>query len=118
MHPQGIVIYPRGAVSKMFWRPRTPRETHLPHGGAYCTPMGSIGVAAWIAKLAFLALLAWGWISRDLGRGGGTVFLVLGAAAWLGLPRISNGENFVTPALALIDIALVFAIFKGDLRIG
>jgi hypothetical protein len=80
--------------------------------------MGSIGAAAWIAKLAFLALLAWGWISRDLGRVGAAVFLVLAAAVWLGLPRISNGENFVTPALALIDIALVFAIFKGDLRIG
>jgi len=47
-----------------------------------------------------------------------TVFAVLAVLAWVGLPRVPNGANFVTVALALIDIALAFAIFKGDVRIG
>ena len=47
-----------------------------------------------------------------------TVFVLLGLVAWIGLPRmVPNGALFVTSALALLDIALVFAVFKGDVRI-
>jgi hypothetical protein len=80
--------------------------------------MGSIAVAAWIAKGAFLVLLAVGVWSGDLRRTGTAVFLALGLSIWLALPYVPNGVNFVTPALAILDIGLVFAVFKKDVRIG
>lgn len=81
--------------------------------------MGSVSVGAWIAQLALPVLLLVGWMRDELGPKGAGVCLALAAAAWFGLPRlIPNGEWFVTPALALLDIALVLVVFKGDLRIG
>jgi hypothetical protein len=80
--------------------------------------VGSITLAASIARFAFLALLLWGWATGAL-RGRALVgFVSIGVAAWMLLPRLQNGDLFVTPALAVVDIALVFAIFKGDVRIG
>jgi len=79
--------------------------------------MGSIGVAAWIAKLAFVGLLITGRMNGALGVRGLVVFLVLGAVAWFGLSSFEWGRDYVTSVLAVIDIALVFTIFKGDVRI-
>ena len=79
--------------------------------------VGSIAVAAWVAKLAFVLLLTLGIAYDELGYRGCTMFVVLGAAAWFGLPSI-GGEALVTTALALIDVALVFVVFKGDVKIG
>lgn len=79
--------------------------------------MGSITIAAWIAKLAFIALLALGIAYDEIGPRGAAVFLVLGAGAWFGLPRV-GGEALVTSVLAVVDIALVFVVFKGDVRLG
>jgi len=81
--------------------------------------MGSAGVAAWIARLAFPILLLFGWMRSELGPKSTSVFVLLGLIAWIGLPRIvPNGELFVTSALALLDIALVLVVLKGDVRIG
>ena len=80
--------------------------------------LGSVAIAAWIARLAFPILLVWGWLSGELGVRAVIIFVLIGLAAWLGLPRLASGGNLVTPALAAIDIALVFAVFKGDVRIG
>ena len=44
------------------------------------------------------------------------VFVVLGLIVWVALPR-PFGANCVTPALAVLDIALVFTVFKGDVRV-
>ena len=79
--------------------------------------MGSVGIAAWVAKIAFVALLIWGAASGELRPKSIAVFLVLGVAAWIGLPYAPRGSDFVTSALALIDIALVFAVFKRDIRL-
>jgi hypothetical protein len=79
--------------------------------------MGSAGIAAWIAKIAFLALLVWGATAGELRPKAITVFLLLGIGAWIGLPYLPGGSDFVTSALALIEIALVFAVFKGDIRL-
>lgn len=79
--------------------------------------MGSVGIAAWIAKIAFLALLIWGATSGELRSTGIAVFLVLGIGAWIGLPYVARGGDFVTPALALIDVALVFVVLKRDIRL-
>jgi hypothetical protein len=80
--------------------------------------MGSVGIAAWIAVLAFPTILVWGWFSGELGPKGTAVFAVLAAAVWFGLPQVPNGENLKTSGLAVIDIALVLAVFKRDVRIG
>lgn len=80
-------------------------------------PVGSIGIAAWIAKLAFVGLLIGGWTSGELRLKATLVFALLGVAAWIGLPYLPRGRDFVTPALAVIDIALVFAVCKRDVRI-
>jgi hypothetical protein len=78
--------------------------------------VGSVGIAAWIAKLAFVGLLIIGWTSGELRRKGTAVFVALGVAAWIGLPYLPRGGDFVTSAMALIDVALVFVVYKGDVR--
>jgi hypothetical protein len=45
------------------------------------------------------------------------VFVLLGLSVWIGLPRLPNGGDFVTSALAVLDIALVLIVFKEDVRI-
>ncbi|HET9358300.1 MAG TPA: hypothetical protein VFO58_01035 [Vicinamibacterales bacterium] len=80
--------------------------------------MGSVGVAAWIAGIAFPTLLLIGWLTGELGPKAAAAFAILGAAAWIGLPRIPNGAMLVTPALAVMDIVLVLVVFKRDIRIG
>lgn len=43
------------------------------------------------------------------------VFLMLGVAAWIGLPYVPHGGELATSALAIVDVALMFAVFKGDI---
>jgi hypothetical protein len=71
-----------------------------------------------IPKLAFVGLLIAAVVSREAGRTGVAVFLALGAAAWFGLPYLPRGSDFVTPALAIIDVVLVLIVFRGDVRLG
>jgi len=42
------------------------------------------------------------------------MFLALGFIVWLGLPRLRNGASLVAPTLALLDLALIFALFGRD----
>jgi hypothetical protein len=75
--------------------------------------MGSITVAGWIAYLAFWILLIYGWAIDELHAPAITVFLVLWIAARFGLPYAGAGGFFIA-CVAILDIALVFTIFKGD----
>ena len=70
----------------------------------------------WVAHGAFWALLAIGWFSDELGLRGTTVFLVLWLSGFFGLPFLPYGAALFSPFVAVLDIALVFAIFKGDVR--
>ena len=79
--------------------------------------MGSVGIGALIATVAFPVLLVWGWVTGELGPKRSSAFLIVGVAAYFGLPYLPNGRDFVMTAMALIDIALVFAVFKGDVRV-
>jgi hypothetical protein len=81
--------------------------------------MGSTGLGSLVAVLAFPILLLVGWMRGELGPRGTMLFVILGLSVWVALPRfVPNGHSFITPALALIDIALVLAVFKGDVRIS
>jgi hypothetical protein len=75
--------------------------------------------AAWIAEATFFVLLAFGIVSRELSRAGLLGFIVLWLVGYFGLPALSSlGGSFVTSYVAILDIALVFIILKGDLRIN
>jgi hypothetical protein len=78
--------------------------------------MGSPAAAALIAKIAFVILIALGLARGDLTYRSTAVFLCLGALAVLGLPLLPFGAPLVTSAIAILDIALVLTVFKGDVR--
>jgi len=75
--------------------------------------MGSIAIAGWIAVIGFWVLLAYGWFWDELGPTGVGVFIGLWVAARFGLPYLNAADFFIT-AVAILDITLVFIIFKGD----
>ena len=75
--------------------------------------MGSIMVAGWIAFIAFWFLLVYGWAVDQLYPPTITVFLVLWLAARFGLPYL-HADGFFISYVAILDIALVFIIFKAD----
>ena len=77
--------------------------------------MGSIGVAAFIAKGSFVGLLAYGYLARAIAPRAVAMWTVVGLGIYLGLSYLN--DSFITPIFAIIDIILVFAIFKGDVRI-
>jgi hypothetical protein len=79
--------------------------------------MGSVGIAAWIAHVAFWVLVGYGWFWDELGPKGlcGLIFLWL--AGMFGLPFIPYGAALFSSFVAVLDIALVFLIFKGDVRL-
>ena len=78
--------------------------------------MGSVWVAAWVAKLAFVALVALGIAYDELSYRAALLWVTLGVTVWVGLP-LTGWSILVTPVLAALDIALVFVVFKGDVRI-
>lgn len=81
--------------------------------------ISSVGVAGWIAQIAFWAILLLGVTFGELGRRSLSVFLVLWTFGFFGLPRLSSdAAPFVTPYVAVLDIALVFMVFKGDVRLS
>ena len=75
--------------------------------------MDSIAIAGWIALVGFWGLLVYGWAFDELHARGITAFLLLWCFARFGLPLFGAGAFFIT-CVALLDIALVFIIFKAD----
>ena len=80
--------------------------------------IGSPVVGAWIAQVAFWILIALGMNYGELSKKAAAVFVVAWLAGYVGLPRISWWTApLATSWVAALDIALVFIIFKGDVRI-
>jgi hypothetical protein len=52
-----------------------------------------------------------------MGVRGVVVFLALWAAGLYGLPYLPNGAALFSSFVAVLDIGLVFLIFKGDVRL-
>lgn len=81
--------------------------------------VGSPVIAAWIAQIAFWSLLTYGLLVGELTVRRGMLFV----AAWLigrvGLPYVPYGpaRAMFSSFVAILDIALVFAIFKRDVRL-
>ena len=79
--------------------------------------MGSPAIAAWVAHLTFWILIGYGWMSGDLGIRGTAIALVLWVSAYFGQSFVPLGAPLFPPFVAIIDIALVFVVFKGDVRL-
>ena len=77
----------------------------------------SASIAAVIAHLAFWLLLAYGWFWDEIGPRGIALFLLLWLAGMIGLRFVAQGDALFPSFVALLDIALVFLIFKGDVRL-
>jgi hypothetical protein len=69
-----------------------------------------------VALWGFWILLGAGWMLDELHLKGTAMFLVLWLAGFAGSRFVFYGMLF-TPYVAVLDIALVFAIFKGDVRL-
>jgi len=80
--------------------------------------MGSAGLAAWIAHIAFWVLLTYGWFWAELGVRGIAILLSSGLLDCSGLPHVPYGPAMFSSFVAVLDVALVFLIFKGDLRLN
>ena len=79
---------------------------------------GSIGVAVWIAQIAFWVLIAMGIAYGDLSTKAAAAFVAFWLVGYLGIPRIGWwAGSLVLSWVAVLDIALVFTVFKGDVRV-
>lgn len=77
----------------------------------------SSGIAALMAHFAFWLLLPYGWFWEELSGRGVVLFLALWAAGFYGLPFVPYGDGVFSSYVAILDIALVFMIFKGDVKL-
>ena len=80
--------------------------------------MGRIYGGTLIAHAAFWVILIYGWSSGEIGAKGAMIFLILWTAGLFALPLIFSGVPLLTPFVAILDIALVLMVFKGDVRLG
>ena len=79
--------------------------------------VGSIAVGAWLARIVFVVVLLHGLSSGELSYRAAGHFAVAAMIALFAIPA-AGAAPLVTPALALIDVALVLAVFKGDVRLS
>ena len=79
--------------------------------------MGSAAIAGWIAHLAFWILLVWGRAIEELGTRGVAIFLSLWLAGFIGLPFVPYAEGLFASYVAVLDVALVFIVVKGDIKL-
>jgi hypothetical protein len=71
-----------------------------------------------VAQLAFWVLLVLGIVNGVLTKLRAAIFLCLWLSGYIGLPWIAWWTGpFVTSWVAVLDIALVFIVFKGDVRL-
>ena len=80
--------------------------------------MGSPFIAGIIAQFTFWVLLLRGFFGGELTWSTAGGFVVLWTAAEVGLPHVARfGGTFITPAVAILAIALVFIVFYGDAKL-
>ena len=74
--------------------------------------------AGWVAKLAFWSLVGVGLLWRELLPRSAGLFISLWCLGVFGIPFFWGfAGSFVTPSVAVIDILLVFIVFKGGIRL-
>ena len=76
-----------------------------------------VGFAWWVAHGAFWILLAIGWFAGEIGPRAISLFVTLWLGGLFGMPFLPYGGQLFAPYVAVLDIGLVFAVFKGDVRL-
>jgi hypothetical protein len=79
--------------------------------------MGSSLVGAWIGQIVFWVLIVWGVLTESLGARASIVFASLWLAPFVGVHFHPAAAPFFSPYVAVLDIVLVFILFKGDVRL-
>jgi hypothetical protein len=69
------------------------------------------------SHITFWVLMVWAWVGDAMPVNTRVVFLVLWFVGLFGLPLLPYGEVLFSPLVAILDIILVFMLFKGDIRI-
>jgi hypothetical protein len=77
----------------------------------------STAIAALIAHAAFWALLVCGWWLGEIRARATAVFLTLWIAGYAYCQLLPRVRELFAPFVAILAIALVFKIFKGDVRL-
>ena len=77
----------------------------------------SAAIGALIAHITFWVLLAYGWFWEELRVRGVLVFVALWTGGWCALRLVPQGPPMFFSWVSLLDVALVFIIFKGDVRL-
>ena len=77
--------------------------------------MGSAGIGGLVAHIVFWVLIVVGW--NELGVRRVAAFVAIWVVAFLGRSYVPFGPDLFGPFLAILDIVLVFLIFKGDVRL-
>jgi hypothetical protein len=81
--------------------------------------MGSIAVAAFIGFWTFWILLPFGYFVGELSPKQIGLFLLLWIAGRFGLAHLPPPfPDLFSAYVAALDIALVFVVFKGDVRLS
>jgi hypothetical protein len=82
--------------------------------------MGSPAIAAFVGFWAFWVLLVYGYIVDELSVKRVVTFLALWIAGRIVLAYMPGlvAPSLFSPYVAILDIALVFLIFKGDVRLN
>jgi hypothetical protein len=82
--------------------------------------MGSAAIASWVAHVAFWILILYGYLIDELTGVRVALFILLWCVGLFGLSHVPYGPaRAMFPSfVAILDIALVFIVFKGDLRIA
>ena len=79
--------------------------------------MGAAAIGGALAQLAFWILVAWGYFSGEICLRGVAIAIGLWLVGNFGLPHVAYGAPLITTYVAVLDIALVFLIVKGDVRL-
>lgn len=74
--------------------------------------------AALIAHIGFWFLLVFGWFWDEVTPRAAAILVGLWVAGFVGLPLAPYGAALFPSYVAALDIALVWIIFKGDVRLG
>jgi hypothetical protein len=80
--------------------------------------MGSAGIARLIAHAAFWGLVLLGLVSDELGFRQAGIFVFVWLLGLVGLPHLPYGDAVFPSYVAVLDVALVLMIFKGDVRLN
>ena len=78
--------------------------------------MGSISIGYWIAHGAFWVLLVFAAAERNARRI--AIFMALWLIGYVGTKWLPQGTTLFMSYVAMLDVALVLLVFKGDVRLG